>query len=532
MSLILSIISDEKNNWRVPLLILILAGVVYALYGFNGDLTRDSAIFIYQGQQMAEGVPPYVSIFDVKTPLTGMISGYGVMISRNMGWDELLIVRLVFYVFGCFGVVSVYLLAKNLFNSRLIGLFSSLTLLTFPYLVMMTASGPRPKVAVILFATLCLLFTVQKKWFKAGLTGSVSFWFWQPSGLIPLVVFFLSWIQSRRNRIRNTLMCGVGILIPIILISLYFYFNGAFEEMMDGAFLYIFRYGKFDQETTFIGRIITFGRGINGLSPNSKIKLAFSFIFLVGGSIATSYIYFWRRSQANNVTLKDTLTKDNFAPVLLSFPLLLIWTFFDFQGPPDLFPLLPYISIGYGYFLYAFAKKAEEIRMDHLKKDFHLFFIIVICAILFFGSVAIAISQKSGGVSLNDQKKAAFKIESRFGSESKILSLGQPEVLVLLKRTNPNSFLFIPRSRMHGFENYIHETTPGGFGGWIKELDEYNPDVISYGKSMKKLKGEHINNLFDWIDQNYREETVGPFIIYVKEEIATNEENIDSEINE
>ena len=48
------------------LLLLALAALVYRQYGFAGPLTRDDAICLYSGQQMARGIPPYLSIWDHK----------------------------------------------------------------------------------------------------------------------------------------------------------------------------------------------------------------------------------------------------------------------------------------------------------------------------------------------------------------------------------------------------------------------------------------------------------------------------------
>ena len=62
-------------------LILALSALVYRQYGFAGPLTRDDAIYLYSGQQMAQGTPPYLSIWDHKGPLAPMIAGAGAWIA-------------------------------------------------------------------------------------------------------------------------------------------------------------------------------------------------------------------------------------------------------------------------------------------------------------------------------------------------------------------------------------------------------------------------------------------------------------------
>jgi len=56
--------------WRIfpPVLVFALAAFVYSQYGLYADLGRTNGIVLYSGQKMAEGIPHYVSIFDVITP--------------------------------------------------------------------------------------------------------------------------------------------------------------------------------------------------------------------------------------------------------------------------------------------------------------------------------------------------------------------------------------------------------------------------------------------------------------------------------
>jgi hypothetical protein len=118
----------RAGGLALPLLVLALAVFVYGLYGFDGVLLRDYSIYLYSGQMIAEGVPPYVSAFDHKGPLSPMLAGLGVVLSGLLGWDDVYTVRLVFFTTACLGVVAVYLLGTCVFRSRVAGLFGALTL--------------------------------------------------------------------------------------------------------------------------------------------------------------------------------------------------------------------------------------------------------------------------------------------------------------------------------------------------------------------------------------------------------------------
>ncbi|MBO0884599.1 MAG: hypothetical protein J2P17_30550, partial [Mycobacterium sp.] len=54
-----------------------IAAVVYSQFDLRGPLARDSAIYVYGGQQFIHGVPPYASIMDPKGPISGILCGFG-----------------------------------------------------------------------------------------------------------------------------------------------------------------------------------------------------------------------------------------------------------------------------------------------------------------------------------------------------------------------------------------------------------------------------------------------------------------------
>src|SRR5919202_702488 len=140
----------QKGNLRpagrsaLPPLVLVLAVFVYGMYGFDGALPLDYSIYLYSGQRIAEGVPPYVSIFDHKGPLSPMIAGLGVMLSKLLDGDDIYTVRAVFFATGCLTVVAVCLPGKCVFRSQVAGFFAALTFLGFYAYGYPAASGPEP----------------------------------------------------------------------------------------------------------------------------------------------------------------------------------------------------------------------------------------------------------------------------------------------------------------------------------------------------------------------------------------------------
>src|SRR5215211_2796080 len=329
-----------------PVLVLALAVFVYSQYGLYADLGTTNGIVLYSGQKMAEGIPHYVSIFDVITPLGPMIAGLGVLVSKQLGWSDIYTVRLLFFVTGCFAVVSVYLLANSLFRSQRVGVFAALTFLGFFGFAEEIARGPYHKVPMVLFAVLSLFFTSQRRWFLAGLCGSLSFLLWQPTVIFPLVTLFLATMQHRDTRPATTVRALLGTGLPLVAVGAYFHNYNAFYRLLEGSFLIHIFYGDRGED------------GPDGFSLLSRfsepVKAAFEgytimIPAILVGLLVVIYTVFSR--WARHRCFRDLLVQDAFAPILLSLPALVLWSLIDFENYKDFFVFLPYAAIGFGKFL-------------------------------------------------------------------------------------------------------------------------------------------------------------------------------------
>ena len=136
MNLLNTVISYLKREIRRPspltfLLVFLLAAIVFSQYGLDGLVRRDHGIYIYSGRQMAQGIPPYVGIFDHATPMAPLISGMAVSVANVLNLDDIMVVRITFLVFCSFAVAVLYLLGSHLFNSQKLGILSAFTFVGF-----------------------------------------------------------------------------------------------------------------------------------------------------------------------------------------------------------------------------------------------------------------------------------------------------------------------------------------------------------------------------------------------------------------
>ena len=486
------------HSYLVTLLVFLIAVIVFSVYGFEGTLVRDDAIILYGGQQLAEGVPPYLSIFDNKTPVAPLLAGAGVSVASLLDLDDILAVRITFLVFCSLAPVGLYLLGSALFNSQKVGLLTAFTFVGYSGFGIHAASGPREKALMITFVVFSLLFTTRQKWFWAGVLSSIALLAWQPAAIYALIVVFLALVQAEtgRVRVRNTILAVSGILAPVVVVSLYFWSQGAFQDFFDGAILF----NLFYLERPFRSLWDHIIRPIEAVFSNYR-STAFSILI---GFLMVLVMYVWRLRLYKSNLLK-LIRKDNFAALLLTFPLIIILSLLDFQRYPDFFIFLPYVAIGFGWLLYIAYDSLLKIKVNGIITQKLIF--VTLCAVL-LGSAATQYYAMERH-ELVEQRQWAEQIESQLAPGDKIVSVGVPQALVLLHRTNPNRYVFLTA----GIDGWIDAKTPGGFEGWLEELEKYDPAIILFGRT----KGRFLPVLTDWLRSRYQEIYIGDWLLFVKD---------------
>lgn len=472
---------------------LALAAFVYGLYGFDGPLYRDYGIYLYGGQRFAEGVPPYAGIFDHKGPLPQALAGLGILLFAPVGLGDVYAARLAFFLAGCLSAVAVYLLGEGVFRSRATGLFAALTFLGFYGYARPVASGPEPKTPMILFEALSLLFMSTRRWFWAGMCGSLAFLAWQPMGALPIVALILALAQPGRERVGAALRVLSGAAAPLVAVFAYYLHKDALGELLDGLVLF---------NLLHVSR-----RAFPILNPSGPLEemIAGYGIMLVPcaiGLAAIARLYFVGPPRCRH------------APLLLSLPVFAAFSALDFQVPEDLYPFLPYAAAGFGGALAAALGRLGSGRLAAAA------FLAGLLLLLAISNTPLMNERGSPGPSLGEQRESVERIEERLGEEARIVSINAPQVLALLGEENPNPYLFTT----DGLDRQIEAEFPGGFEGWILSIEEHDPGAIAFFADAQRqmpdsgMFPEHREVLIRWLRSGYHAEKIGNFWLYVEEE--------------
>jgi len=338
----------------------------------------------------------------------------------------------------------------------------------------------------------------------AGLCGSLSFLLWQPTVIFPLVTLFLAALQSRERRFRVIVRTLAGIGLPLVAVSAYFYYHSAFYRLLEGSILSHILYGD-RPDISLLGHFL---KPMKGAFEGYSTMVPAIFMGFV--MVVYTLLLRW----AHHRSFRDMLAKDAFAPILLSLPVLIVWSLVDFQNRKDFFVLLPFAAIGFGSFLDLAVGGIGRLEGAALREGTQRFLSIGLCISL----VALATANASLAPmderreEFDQQRQAAIQIEDRFGDDVKLVSIRAPELLALQHRTNPTPYAFMSPS----IANYIDANTPSGFEGWLRELEAYNPDVVAVHGAEGTDAGTHDRELMNWLNSKYREEQVGPWTLYVR----------------
>lgn len=487
---------NYKSHTVLAILIFLSAILIYAQFGFNGKLARDDAIWVYGGQQMAKGIPPYVSIFDFKSPLGPMLAGGAAWIAYLTGGDDILYIRLLYFLFSCLTVVALYSWSHALFHSRIAAVLTAVVFLGFWGFSRHAGSGPQVKTVMVLFQVVALYSMAKKNWFFAGLFGGLAAWTWQPAAIFPMLFCLLAFLH--KDRLRSVSKVISGAVVPSLVIVGYFLMKHAGTELCQGAVL--FNMQQLQRGAPFVQHLKYMARTLFDAFPVWIYGIALGLLVII-------YFYIWRYGKNDRSWLR-LLRNDPFAGLLLSFPFPVLWSIRDFQGYDDFFIFLPYAATGLGLVLFWIIRGVASLwpQVNRLR----LYMSIVLCVLLIVPS-AWFYRQKKGeiGTYLLKQKEWAHQIETNYLHGGSLMSIGTPELMAISHRRNAHRYLYI----VEGIDSLIDQETPGGFESWLQYIAETDPAVIGF----KYAPGKFMDHLQNWLKLHYQESRVGDWTLYIRD---------------
>jgi 4-amino-4-deoxy-L-arabinose transferase-like glycosyltransferase len=431
-----------------------VALVVYLLHGFDGFLTRDLGVYSYGGQQMAEGVLPYVAILNRAGPLAHVVPGIGAAVAGWVNVDDVLGMRVLFMLISVACVGLAYVLGRDTFRSRLAGLATAATLLCFEGFIRYATYGPREKTTMVLFLVCALLAVVHQRWLTTGAFIALATLTWQPvffAAIAGAVVALL--LGQRTGRLLALLRLGVGGLIPTALTVGTYAALGHLQVFLDDFLLINARY---TDQTTMLE------------DPETNWRL------MVQGYGGSLWVFFVGLAALLVLSLVALVRRDRREPAnaaLVGSGAVLVggvlWSFRAFNGWPDVFFLLPVAALGIGGVAAALARWLPARAA----------LAATVAWSVAATTLAVTYSVGHRDDTLDGQRADVEAVLALLPADARILSVEAPEALVLAhERTLSRYQLF-----GNGLVDYVDDTYPGGSAGYGRWIAEQEPTVIAFG---------------------------------------------------
>ena len=442
----------RRFDWWGPGLALVAIGI-FLLHGFGGLLTRDLALYAYGGQQFAEGVPPYVAVLNRAGPLAHMVPGVGVMIARALGTDDLLTMRALMMVLSVIAVWLTYLLGRDAFRSRLAGLASAVTLLTFQGFVTYATGGPREKTTMMLLVVCTLLAVVHRRWAWAGVAVALATLTWQPSFFIATTAAVAAILVGvpRWQKVRGLLVFALGGILTSAVMLAYFWWVDELQAFYDGFFILN------ATSTTQTGLVDYLDRAPAAMAEG----FGWSLWLILAGLAATIGAAAWTWVTGDRTEAADAGVIAIGAATVGAF----IWSLGVFNGWADAVVVLPLAAVGMGGLIHTVVSRTDVRRATA---------IVAAYAVVALGATAID-TWSTRPDDLGPMRAETEAVLAEAGPTATVLSIGAPQPLVFGQLRNPlRHQMFID-----GLMEYLDETWPGGLEAMAAVVRRDTPTFIT-----------------------------------------------------
>jgi hypothetical protein len=436
----------------LPWLVGLVSLAVYALHGTNAPVSRDLGVYLYGGQRLLAGDPPYVGILNRAGPLAHALPGVGMWFGRLVGVGDIRAARLFFLCMAVTCVCLVYVLVRDLTRSRSAGLVAAAAFLCFQGFIALAGNGPREKTPMVLFLLVVLLALYKRRWTTAGAFIALGTLTWQPVFFVAALTAAVAVALAPGQRLAALVRIAVGGIATSAVVVLYYVANGALHTFLEGFVLINAQYTH--QPSIFAEPAVLWPNVTHAYGPSLWVILL-GLVALPAAAVGSARAA-WRSHEAAPVT---------YVALGAGWLAGVAWSVKAFNGWADLFVLLPLSAIGIGALAAAVLSRFRP----------GVVVAVTTVSVLAATTYATGYSVMTRPEGLKVEQAAVDAVLSQASPSATILSIQAPEALVLGDRTNPTPYQIFDT----GFTNYIDATWPGGFAGYLAHVDAIAPTYVA-----------------------------------------------------
>ena len=479
-----------------------VAAGFFGSFGIHGLLSRDESIYVYAAQRLSHGTAPYKSIFDPKTPLASFIGGIAAALGHAVGRNDVYAVRAAFFLCSLLTVAAIYALVLQLFDSVVAALIAAVVFACFDGFAKDALSGPDAKTPGIFFAVLAMWFMARRSWTWAAGCGALAFLAWQPLVVYALLpVFFAAVVSEPGRRRMSALWAAVAAAAPVAVTLVYFAAAGALGDFLESTVSYPFT-GVVQKPAPFLRHFTRISDIVSSAYPYSGYLL---WAGLIGLVVVTGLRIRRLRGQRLRILADPWI-----GAIALTFALEALYAIYDFQGYPDVFPLLPYGAVGLGAVAALLLARVPDSQARARTAGAMVAVVAVATGVI----VGLFEPDAKFGVALRAQQADACAVQRLLGAGGRLDALGDPVVLVLTHRKSPDRFIYLEA----GVDKWKVAHTAGGFNAWLGQIEARRPDIVVLGGWYTNLAFSMAENVRA---QGYLPRYLGTWRVFVTPEVAS-----------
>lgn len=474
------------EKWPIPeICAFLITVIVMLLYRkLNQPEGGDSAIWDYVAQCILRGQVPYRDVVEIKSPLSAYLSAAAMFIGKLVGIRDVIAVRLVNVLMA--GLLSsvTYVLGVRYFGSRIAAAIAFVIPLTPSHLTEWVLGGTEPKLPMILFGMVSLLFIAKQEPFWAGFFSMLACLCWQPGLMFTgvAVLIFSRYLTRWRNRAALKVIAGA--VAPLLILILYFLWAGALSDLWSWTVAFNLRVYAPETARSLYETLAVLWKVLIRVFGFDLLFVAIAFAGLIAFSIERVKEIRKQGIQAHEGT--------SYRDALVITPLVYFgFCIINFQSGPDLIPLFPFIGLFAGYLIVRLSfRRQPERRIARVIPSFAL---IALLVLVFLRST---IFRTDPTETLQHQNERITAIARLLGPGDRIYVHGSVELLVLLNKANMNPYVFLDR----GKDRWIAKRKGEDFHEIINEMESQAPKIVIASRLGKVA---HRRELEGWIDDHY-----------------------------
>lgn len=478
------------DNRRLALGVFLIGVIVMVLYKpFARPEVGDPTIYDYVAQSILRDDLPYRDTIDIKAPGSQYMSAAAIAVGRVFGVRDIFAIRTLHIILVGVVCAITFIISNVYFPSRLAALIAVLIPLLREPIAKLFIGGTQPKLPMIIFGLLTLLMIARDRPLWAGVFSMLSCLCWQPGLLFTgtAVLIFSRYLTSLRD-LKAFKVIG-GAAIPLLIVIGYFYSKGALGDLWTWTIKY--NYSVFGPEAG-----PSLGNAIRHIVMISR-RVFEKEILIVGLSVIGLALFLYERIRERFA--KGGLAKADLFRDAIVFPPLIYGAFMliNFQGPPDLIPLFPFVGIFAGWLIVRIVRAVGSLKPLRSHTLASSMLGIAVLAII-LGVVFVRAGRfKLGGLKLQDQDASIQQLIGEFQTGDKIYVHGALEILVLMNKPNLNPYVDFD----WGKDNFLAARRGVSFDQLLREMELQAPKYVAIARLRKVY---HRTELEQWVNEHYR----------------------------